>query len=197
MVRTRHLALLYALPAAMCMAAPGRVYSNSLYRFSFTPPAGWSVEPHPGAVAVFLEPNDTRFASRHGSESNREFIERVNRKLKEGGASSASFRANLTISAERVTAGTTAGNYGKTLFSRAAGAFKCRLLGRKATKLGDAPAELVSARLDPADGGSIVVRNLIVIRGDTALCFALSSAPESSARHAAEFDRAMATLKWK
>jgi hypothetical protein len=197
MYRTRYIALLVALSAKLCFALPSGTYSSSRYRFSFSPPAGWIAESHPAAVAVFIEPSEGHSSARRAGESNREFIERVNRTLKEGPASGTSFRANLTISAEKVASGTTAEQYSKTLFGRVEGVYKYRLLGRKPAKLGGLPAELLSVRMDPGDGSAIIVRDLVVVRGENALSFAVSSAPASSARLAAEFDSAMATLKWK
>jgi hypothetical protein len=186
-----------ATVAGTCFAAVQGTYTNSRYRFSFAPPAGWIVQTQPGAVAIFLEPNGERGAARRSGESNREFIERINRKLKEVQDSAIPFRANLTISAEKVVAGTTTDQYARSVLGRLDGIFKYRLLGRRAVKAGGLPAEVLSARIDPADGGAIIVRELVVVRGESALVFALSSAPAASVRLAVDFDRAMSTLKWK
>lgn len=175
---------------------PNGAYSNSRYKFSFVPPAGWLAKDHSEAVAIFMEPNGERAPVRLGSESNREFVERVNRKLKEPPATGSAFRANITITALKVLPGTTIVRYAKETRNRFEGLKMYRVLGEKPTKADGAPGVLRTMRVDLAEGGSIRTREVIVVRGDTALSFALACAPEPFNRHAADFDRAITTLKW-
>lgn len=187
----------WSLCAAALGAAPNGSYSNARYKFALTPPAGWVVKAHPEAVVVFMEPDGEQAPVRLGTESNREFIERINRKLKEPPAAEKTFRANMTITATKVAPGTTTEQYARGTRSRFEGLKLYRVLGEKHTKADGVPAVLRTMRVTIPEGGSIRTREVIVVRGDTALSFALASSADTFNRHAAEFDRAMATLKWK
>jgi hypothetical protein len=198
MVRARNFtSLLMVCTMAAAFGAPSPIYSNARYKFSLTPPAGWIAKSHPEAVAIFMEPEGEQTPVRLGSESNREFIERVNRKLKETAATGTTFRANLTITASKVLPGTTTEQYAKETRGRFEGLKMYRILGEKNMKVDGVPSILRTMRVNLAEGGSIRTREVIVVRGDTALSFALASSPEAFTRRAAEFDKTISTVKWK
>jgi len=195
MVRAPWLALWMCLAAACC-AAPDSVYSNIKYKFSLSPPAGWVARDHPEAIAVFIEQGAEPGPPPSRTESNREFIARVSRKLSAPPTTAAGFRANLTIAAAKVLAGTTVEKYARESRRRFEGLKTYRMLGEKPVKADGKPAVLRAMKVDLAEGDSIRMRELIVIRGEDALTFTMAAVPETFARHSAEFDRTMSTLKW-
>ncbi len=193
------MSVLLAAIQAFAMLPTG-AYSNAKYRFSFMPPAGWVEKDNPDAVAIFMEPVTTdRSRVRLGFESNKEFVARLDRELNTpvAAASSSAFRANIAITATKVLPGTSMEQYAKDSRSRMAGLKMYRILGEKPMKLAGVPGIVRMIRVRLADeGGTILTREVLCIQNDAALSFSIASPPSAYSRHAAEFNTAIAGLKW-
>ena len=187
----------FVLMAVAAAAIPnGPAYTNAKYRFTFVPPAGWVAKDHPDAIAIFMEPTGDHGSAPIGSETNKEFVARLNRKLKSPAAEATTFRANITITAAKVLSGTTVNQYARETRDRLSGLKTYRVLGEKPAKIGGASGSVRATRVLLADGGSVCTREALCIQGDTALSFSLASSPGAYKRNAAEFDKAISTLKW-
>jgi hypothetical protein len=113
-----------AFAALLCAPAAGqsqKPYVNAQYKFTVTPPSGWAINNPADVVVVFIEPITNDSAISHGKESNKQFLERINKQYGQKAAASQGFRSNVTITTAAVPPGTaTLADYAKLSRTKAA-----------------------------------------------------------------------------
>jgi hypothetical protein len=197
MLRVRHCIIILCLVSInLAAASPAGPYTSVRYKFSLIPPAGWIVKSQPDAVVSFIESEAADYpAGKTRYESNKEFIERLNRKLKAGSAPTL-LKSSIIVTAKKVFPGTSVEQFARDTKERVAGLNMYKVTTEKPARLGGINAIARTARVTMPDGMLVSSREVMCVQNDSALTFSLTASPTVFNQRTLDFDKSLATLKW-
>jgi hypothetical protein len=191
-----------AFAALLCAPVAGqsqKPYVNTQYKFTVTPPVGWAINNPADVVVVFIEPITNDSTVSHGKETNKEFLERINKQYGQKSASQG-FRANVTITTATAPPGvTTVADYAKLTRSKAA-SLKLKMykiLSEKPQKLGGMPAIERNIQVTTPERTTVRTREIICLRNGQVFVVTFASSPATLSKFNPIFDKVLSSFVWK
>lgn len=180
-------------------AGAGQRYVNASLGFALTPPAGWVQTARPDVVVAFEEPDHSLPAVQQRpsrQESNREFLERIGRKLAAYRNRPAGYRASMFVLSVQKP-GLTLAAYVRQARSRANKVAGCSVLGESDRRLGGLYAVEQTTRTKFPDRPPLRTRQVICRRGDRIVVIGLAAPNAQYERYSHEFDKTLASFVWR